>query len=155
MWLLRRYTSKSALIAAVAVGVLGFTGAALAANAVRGAAYGGQLSAPRTSYLVSFKVSANGKQVTGLAISNTPFYCGGGGPPVPVRFANATISRSGTFTSGGRYVITEGPLKGQIGTKLTITGKFGTGGTEQGAVTSSYPKSPVCNGKTSYTTKKI
>ena len=47
MWLLRRYTSKSALIAAVAVGVLGFTGAALAANAVRGAAYSGQLSAPR------------------------------------------------------------------------------------------------------------
>ena len=154
MWLLRRCRSNSALFASVAVGVLGSTGAALAANVVKGAKYSGQLSAPRASYIVSLKVSANGKQVTGLTISSTPFYCEGGGRPTPVRFANATISGSGTFTSTGRYVITEGPYKGQVGTKLKITGKFGRAGTELGTVTSTYPKSPTCNGKTSYTTKK-
>lgn len=154
MGLARSCRSKSALIAAVAVGVLGSAGAALAANAVKGARYSGHLSAPRTSYVVSFKVSANGRQVTGLTISNTPFFCPGGGRPIPVTFANATISGSGTFTSSGTYVIIEGPYKGQVGTKLSITGKFGSGRTEQGTVASTYPKTPACNGKTSYTTKE-
>lgn len=146
--------SNGALIAAVAVGMLGFTGAALAANQVKGAKYSGQLAAPRTSYLVSFRVSTNGKQVTGLKISNTPFYCSGGGRPVPVSFAKATISPQGRFTSTGTYVIVEGPLKGQVGTRLTITGRFAKGGKEQGVITSTYPKARACNGKSSYTAKQ-
>jgi hypothetical protein len=146
--------SNGALIAAVTLSVLGFAGAALAANQVKGAKYSGQLAAPRASYLVSFRVSTNGKQVTGLKISNTPFYCSGGGRPVPVSFAKATISPHGTFTSTGRYVIVEGPLKGQVGTRLKITGKFGKGGKEQGVITSTYPKTPTCNGKSTYTAKQ-
>jgi hypothetical protein len=142
------------LLAAVAVGVLACASAALAAPAVKGGSYSGQLAAPRSAYLVSFKVSASGKQVTGLKISNTPFYCPGGGRPIPVHFANATISKAGTFTSTGKYVIVEGPLEGQVGTKLAITGKFAKGGAEQGTVTSTYPKTPKCNGKSSYTTER-
>jgi hypothetical protein len=141
------------LLTAIVVAALGYSGVALAASQVKGASYSGALVAPRSDYLVSFKVSATGKQVTGLTISNTPFYCSGGGRPVPVRFASATIAKAGTFTSTGKYVIDEGPLKGQVGTKLKITGRFGKHGSEQGTVTSTYPKSPSCNGKSSYTTK--
>ena len=121
-----------ALLVVIAVGVLSYTGVALAANQVKGASYSGQLAAPRTSYLVSFKVSASGKQVTALKVSNAPFYCSGGGRAIPVSFASATISKAGTFTSTGKYVIVEGPLKGQVGTKLKLTGKFGKHGGEQG-----------------------
>jgi hypothetical protein len=141
-------------LAAVAVGVLACASTALAAAPVKGGSYSGQLAAPRSAYLVSFKVSANGKQVTGLKISNTPFYCQGGGPPIPVHFANATISKAGTFTSTGKYVIVEGPLKGQVGTKLEITGKFAKGGAEQGTVTSTFLKTAKCSGKSSYTTTR-
>ena len=141
------------LLVAVAVGVLACASAAVAASPIEGGSYSGQLAAPRSAYLVSFKVSASGKQVTGLKISNTPFYCQGGGRPIPVHFANAAISKAGTFTSTGKYVIVEGPLKGQVGTKLEITGKFAAGGAEQGTVTSTFVKTPACSGKSSYTTK--
>jgi len=149
-----RSRSNGAAAAAAAAGMLACAGVALAANKVQSGSYSGALAAPRTGYVVSFKVSGNGRRVTGLTISNTPFYCEGGGRPTPVSFANATISGSGTFTSTGRYVISEGPLKGQVGTRLKITGKFGKGGKERGTITSTYPKSPKCNGKSSYSTKR-
>jgi hypothetical protein len=146
--------AQRALLLAVAVGALGYTGVALAAtNQIKGAGYSGQLAAPRTSYLVSFKVSASGKRVTALKISNTPFYCQGGGRPTPVSFPSATISKAGTFTSNGKYLILEGPLKGQVGAKLKLTGKFGKQGSEQGTLTSTYSKTSSCSGKSSYTTK--
>jgi hypothetical protein len=148
--------AQRALLLAIAVGVLGCTGVALATtNQIKGARYSGQLAAPRTSYLVSFKVSANGKRVTALKINSTPFYCQGGGPPTPVSFASATVSKTGTFTSTGKYVISEGPLKGQVGTKLKITGKFGKQGSEQGTVTSTFKKTSSCSGKSSYTTRAL
>lgn len=151
----RSRKAQRALLVAIAVGVLGYTGVAFAANQIKGAGYSGQLSGNRASYLVSFKVSASGKRVTALKISNTPFYCSGGGRPIPVSFASASISKAGTFTSTGKYVIIEGPLKGQVGTKLEITGKFAKHGGEQGTVTSTYPKTPACNGKTTYTAKAL
>lgn len=101
---------------------------------------------------MSFKVSRNGRTVASLRITNTPLYCEGGGPPTPIRFRNATISKNGTFTSTGRYVIKSGPLKGQIGTKLTITGVFLGGSRERGTLTTTYLKEPKCSGSSSYTT---
>src|SRR5580692_9212302 len=69
--------AQRTLVATIVVGALGCTGVALAANQIKGAGYSGQLAAPRTSYVVSFKVSANGKRVTALKINSTPFYCQG------------------------------------------------------------------------------
>jgi hypothetical protein len=137
----------------VAVGVLGLAGAALAANPVKGATDSGALVAPRSSYKVSFEVSGNGGQISGLTISNLPFYCPGGGGAIPVKFADAPISKSGTFTSTGKYITLEGPLKGQLATKLTITGTFGQGGSEAGTVTSTWVKLHSCSGQSSYTAK--
>jgi hypothetical protein len=141
-------------VAAVVLGVLACAGIAAAAGKVAGGSYTGALAAPKTAYVVSFKVSSNGKKVTGLGINSTPFYCSGGGPPTPVKFANASISKAGTFTSAGKYVIAVGPFKGQVETQLKITGKFGKNGTERGTLTSTYPKATACTGKSSYTTTR-
>jgi hypothetical protein len=128
--------------------------AALAAGQVKGGSYKGGLVPSKQEIVVSFKVSSSGKQVTALEISNTPLYCSGGGKPTPVHFKNASISRQGGFSSTGEYVILEGPLKGQVGTKLKITGKFHKGGSETGTLTTTYLGVPnTCGGKSSYTTK--
>jgi hypothetical protein len=135
------------LVALVAVS------AALAANQVKGGSYKGSLTPSRDGVVLSFKVSSNGKQVSALTSSNVPLYCSGGGRPTPVRFKNASISSKGTFTSAGQYVIQEGPKKGQVGSKLKITGKFLKGGLEQGTLTTTYVGFPNCSGKSSYSTK--
>jgi len=140
------------LLAAAAIAALVGAGTALASPQKRGARYSGSLAGTRSGYRVSFKVSSNGRRVTALRISSTPFYCSGGGPPTPVNFASATISRSGSFTSTGNYLISEGPLKGQVGTRLKITGKFTRGGAEHGTVTSTFPKTASCNGSSAYST---
>jgi hypothetical protein len=139
-------------IAAMALLALGSASAALAAtaNQIKGASYSGEVAQKHVT--VSFKVSSSGKQVTGLRTSNLPLYCQGGGPPVPVRFANATISKQGTFKSSGKYIIKEGPLKGQLGTTLKITGKFLAGGKETGTLKTTYAKTPSCSGSSSYST---
>jgi hypothetical protein len=146
-----KYKALSAVCVAVALLIV--AGAALAASQVKGGSYKGALTPSRDGVVVSFKVSSSGKQVTALSVSNTPLYCSGGGPPTPVRFKNATISAGGTFSSSGQWVIKEGPKKGQVGTKLKITGKFLKGKTEQGTITTSYVGAASCGGKSSYKTK--
>jgi hypothetical protein len=122
---------------------------------VKGGSYTGTLAAPRTSITVSFKVSKNGKQVTGLKTNNLPFYCSGGGRPVPIAFKNATISKAATFTSTGVQIISSGPKKGQKGATLRITGRFLASRKESGKVTTTFPKSlgTSCNGTSQYSTK--
>jgi hypothetical protein len=127
--------------------------AALAASQVKGGSYTGSLIPSRDGALISFKVSASGKQVTALSVSNTPLYCSGGGRPTPVHFKNAPISSKGTFSSKGNYLILEGPKKGQVGAKLKITGKFLKGRKEQGTLTTSYVGFSGCSGKSPYSAK--
>jgi hypothetical protein len=141
--------------------VLVVASAAFAANAVKGGSstvvkggsYTGSLIPSRDGVLVSFNVSANGKKVSALKVSNTPLYCSGGGKPTPVRFKSATISGKGTFSSTGKYLILEGPKKGQVGANLKITGKFLKGRKEQGTLTTSYVGFSGCSGKSPYATK--
>ncbi len=146
-----KHKALSALCVAVALLIV--AGAALAANQVKGGSYSGELTPARTGVRVSFKVSSSGSRVTALTTSNTPLYCEGGGRPTPVHFKSATIASNGTFTSTGRYVISEGPKKGQVGTKLKITGKFLKGKAEQGTITTTYVGFPNCSGKSAYSTK--
>jgi hypothetical protein len=148
----------SAAVVVVAL-VLCAVGVAFAAKpkspVVKGGLYTGTLAAPRTSITVSFKVSKNGKQVTGLKTNNLPFYCSGGGPPVPITFKSATISKAATFSSTGVQIISSGPKKGQKGATLTITGRFLAGRRESGVVTTTFSKSlgTSCNGTSQYSTK--
>lgn len=149
----KRISQAAAVTAVLAVGA---SGAALAATpkspVVKGGSYTGTLAAPRTSYTVSFKVSSNGKRVTELKTNNLPAYCPSGGPAVPIKFKNATVSQSGTFTSTGVQIIAVGPKKGQKGATLKITGRFTSGGKESGKLTSTFPDSSSCNGSSSYST---
>ena len=147
------FTAAAALVAALAVG------SAVAATAksrvVKGGSYSGTLAAPRTAITVRFKVSKNGRQVTALRTNNLPFYCSGGGRPVPIKLKNATISKNGTFTSSGTQIITSGPKKGQKGATLKLTGRFLAGRREAGSITTTFPKNigTSCNGTSSYSTK--
>ena len=142
---------STALLALLVVGLV--TGVALAANQVKGASYKGALTPPRDGVSVSFKVSGSGARVTSLALTNVPLYCEGGGPPIPVRFKDAVISAKGTFTSKAQVMIKVGPLKGQVGERLTIAGKFLKGRSEQGKLTTTYPHAQQCSGSSSYSTK--
>jgi hypothetical protein len=137
----------------VVLAALTVAGTALATNQVRGGSYSGGITPANDGVVISFKVSAGGKLVTALTISNTPLYCSGGGRPTPVHFKSASISSNGSFTSTGKYVIAEGPKKGQVGTKLKITGKFLKGGKEQGVLTTTYVGFSNCSGKSAYSTK--
>lgn len=148
----RRWKGVSAAVGVLLLLALLVT-VALAAGQVKGGSYRGALLPATRGISVSFKVSGSGKQVTSLSISNIPLYCSGGGRAIPVHFKNAPISSGGTFASSGQNIIKEGPLKGQVGERLKITGKFLKGRREQGTLTTSYPKAAACGGKSTYTTK--
>ncbi|HEY3971131.1 MAG TPA: hypothetical protein VGL79_07000 [Solirubrobacteraceae bacterium] len=144
---------KGLLATLVMLAVLLVAGAALAAGPIKGGSYSGSLIPSRDGVTVSFKVSANGKQVAGLSTSNTPLFCSGGGKPIPVHFKNAAISSKGTFFSTGKYLILEGPKKGQVGANLKISGKFLKGGKERGTLIISYVGFANCSGISAYSTK--
>jgi hypothetical protein len=128
-----------------------FATVAFAAHPVKGGTYSGSLLPATKLVTVSFKVSKSGTRVTALLLSNVPLYCSGGGPAIPVKFHAATVSKSGAFSSTATVVIMVGPLKGQVGEKLTITGKFSKAG-EHGTVKTRYVKAPSCGGESSYST---
>ncbi len=149
-----RRKSKGVVVTVAALVVLAcLATVALAAAQLRGGAYKGALLPTTRGISVSFKVSQSGKQVMALSISNIPIYCSGGGPAIPIHFKNASISSKGTFASSAQYVIKVGPLKGQVGEKMKITGKFLKGKHEQGTLTTTYPKAAACGGKSPYATK--
>src|ERR1700691_5785928 len=79
----RRMTRKWKVLPAVGMlaSALVLASVVFAATAVKGGSYTGSLVPSRDGVLVSFKVSASGKQVTSLSTSNTPLYCSGGGKP--------------------------------------------------------------------------
>ncbi|MGA7704114.1 MAG: hypothetical protein WB998_04385 [Solirubrobacteraceae bacterium] len=141
-------TAVCALTCVLALGSVAF-----AATVVKGGSYTGALIPARDGVVLSFKVSANGRKVTGLSSSNLPLYCSGGGPPIPIHFKSASISGKGTFSSTGVYHILEGPKKGQLGAKLKITGKFLAGGKERGTLATNYVGFANCSGKSPYSTK--
>ena len=151
----KRISAVSAVMATLVVLVAGVAFATKSESpVVKGGSYTGTLAAPRTSITVSFKVSRNGKRVTGLKTNNLPFYCSGGGPPVPITFQDATIGKAGTFTSTGVQIISVGPKKGQRGATLRITGRFLAGHRESGRITTKFPAgSATCDGSSSYSTK--
>jgi hypothetical protein len=144
---------RSLLGSLIVLAVLLVASAALAAAPVKGGSYSGSLIPSRDGVTVSFKVSANGRTVSGLSTSNIPLYCSGGGRPIPIHFKSAPISSQGTFSSTGKYSILEGPKKGQLGATLKISGKFLSGGREQGTLTTSYVGFANCSGKSAYSTK--
>jgi hypothetical protein len=128
---------------------------ALAAGPVKGAGYTGALAGAHSKITISFRVSASGGQVENLRISSLPIYCGGSGPPgtPKIKFQNATISASGSFSSPGKDMIATGPLKGSVVATLLVNGSFSAGGHEHGTITTSYSgPAKKCGGHSPYST---
>ena len=92
--------------------------------------YSGSLAAPRTEYLVSLKIAHD--KLAKAHLSNFPIYCSGGGPPIPITFPAAKVSRAGKFTTKSEYRIEVGPLKGKIGDRFVLSGTFSSHGTVSG-----------------------
>jgi hypothetical protein len=81
-----RYAGCRYALAALgaAFALLALAAAATATAPVKGGSYKGTLNGTRSYIKVTFKVSTNGKTVTGLKTTDLPFYCSGGGPAVPI-----------------------------------------------------------------------
>ena len=114
--------------------------------------YTGHLAAPRATYVV--KLTVHGTRISAATINSTPFYCSGGGPPTPVRFAAGKIAGRGSFTLHGVYKILVGPLKGKIGDRLTLSGRFTSRGTVSGTVRTVVVGIKSCSGSSRFSAKR-
>ena len=123
-----------------------------AAATFKSGTYKGTLAPPRNAITVKLKLT--GKKVSGLTISDIPLFCQGGGPAIVVHFSKATISTTGRFTSTGKYVIAVGPLKGQVGFRETIKGKFAAKGKLAGTLKSVSTHAAACGGTTTFTASR-
>ena len=133
-----------AVLAVLAVGTI--AAIAFAAGPVKGAKYSGHLKGQTTT--VTFKVSPSGKKVTGMRVKPyIPNSCGSGGPP-PSQTSKPAKIKNGRFTAKVEAQIPQGDWS------ATVTGKFLSGGKEQGVVKASpRPGEPAkCGQDISYTT---
>jgi hypothetical protein len=113
-------------------------GVALASYATPGATYAGHYQG-RPSDQISFKVSANGKNVVDLS-ADTPFKCNGGcGGVGRPNAGSASISKSGKFEAVLK-IPAPGPGAKAEGTD-TVSGSFGKHGEASGTETSHFYKS--------------
>jgi hypothetical protein len=107
------------LVSLVLVACLALAAVALAAKPVKGARYSGHLAGVGSTGTVTFKVSKNGKKVTGLTVA--PFFpntCGSGGP-LPKYTSKPARIKKGKFTTTV-FVVTD------TGTKLVAGKATGT-----------------------------
>ena len=105
-------------------------GVALAAKPVAGASYAGK-TIVKYPAAVSFKVSANGKRVTGLTVP-VVLGCQGGGI-APAKPGSATITANGKFSA---TLFLRSPLGKVTPQKEIVTGTFGKRGHESGTIKS-------------------
>jgi len=119
-----------------------------AAATFKSGTYKGTLAPPRNAITVKLKLT--GKKVSGLTISDIPLFC----QAIVVHFSKATISTTGRFTSTGKYVIAVGPLKGQVGFRETIKGKFAAKGKLAGTLKSVSTHAAACGGTTTFTASR-
>jgi hypothetical protein len=127
------------------------TGVALAANPLKGATYSGTFTG-EVYNTISFKVSSNGKKVSGFNIPSPPVGCQGGAFGSSTG-GTATVSKKGTFKVTLNMVFA--PQKKTNGTVL-VTGKFGKHGSESGTLSSTFTGKDFttsCDATKSYSTK--
>lgn len=141
-------------LAAAIVAVTSVAATAFAAAPIKGATYKGTMSVaakpwhPKLSVPISFKVSANGRQVSHFVFSYA-VYCQGGGFG-NFRSKSAPITKRGTFkVKLPIYSRTGNTLQGF----LIVTGSFARHGNESGKVTTDFSHGGNCNGTSPYRTK--
>ncbi len=143
------------LLCACAAAALFAAGAPAASTQLPGALYKGTLAGAQSKVSISFVVSTSGRVAGSIHLSRLPLYCPGSAPPsARITFGPGTISSQGAFTAKGRDAIALGPLKGTTVATLTLTGMFGRGHGESGAITTTFVGGgSKCSGRSQYTTK--
>jgi hypothetical protein len=143
------------------VGVLAAASVALAAKSVKpvkGATYSGKMTRVvksmgntfKSTFPISFKVSKNGKKVSGFTFTSSyPVYCQGGGFGSP-QAASGKISAKGTFKV--KLPLYFAPAHSHQGF-LIVSGKFGKKKKASGTVKTDFTKFSTCNGTAKYTTR--
>jgi hypothetical protein len=133
---IRQYVGRHLFITGVLAisAVFASAGIALASSPLKGASYVGHYGKGSTQG-ISFKVSANGRQVIDLSVS-TPFKCNGGcgGVESPSGGA-ARVSKNGTFKTTLKLT---GPGSAKSIGSDTVTGTFLNHGKAKGTVTSHF-----------------
>ena len=142
----KRWVTLSAAVATMAL----IAAPAVASSTVKpkSGTYTGSLAAPRTEYIVSLRVA--GGKLTKAHLSNFPIYCEGGGPPIPIAFPGAGVSKTGKFTTKSEYKIEVGPLKGKIGDRFVLSGTFTSQGTVSGKLKTVSVDVPKCGGTSAF-----
>jgi opacity protein-like surface antigen len=145
------------ILALTAIVAVAAASAALAAKPVKGATYTGTIvrSVGNVSFPISFKVSKNGKTVSGFKLTNDyPVYCQGGGFPVLGTAKAAKISKQGKFTAKLPLKNIRPPGKGEG--SVIITGKFAAHSSVSGTVKTDIGGSAFksCNGSSPFRATK-
>jgi hypothetical protein len=146
------------LLAVTVVALFAVAAVAFAGKPVKGATYTGKITRViraagktyRSSFSISFNVSASGKKVSGFTLpQGYPVYCQGGGFASP-QAGSGKISSKGKFTV--KLPLYFAPTHQHQGFVI-VTGAFGKRGAESGKVKTAFSKAKVCNGTASYKTK--
>ena len=127
----------------VVVALLAAATDAFAGKPVKGATYNGTVKQNAISLL--FKVSASGRRVTKLTLSNLPLFCQGGGAPSKISFDSARIRRGRFHTSATQT------FHGSVAATAKLAGKFTANGGAKGSLNVTYPKAHSCSGSTTFT----
>jgi hypothetical protein len=147
----RKFNSRLWGVALVTVAaLLALTALAVAAAPVKGGSYKGHLTVS-SSQTVSFKVSSDGKKVTGLKGPEfPPNTCGSGGPPPGQSVAPASIS-NGKFTAVIKYKT----ATKHVFAKVTVKGKFKKNKKEAGTMRTHFTAAggTMCEKTFAYSTK--
>lgn len=133
------------------LGLLAASAVASSTVKVKAGTYKGSLG--QGSITISLTVA--GGKLKKASLSDIPLFCASGGPPVVVKFGSAKIGRTGSFTDNGKRNVSVGPYKGQLGEKLTLSGRFTSRGTVSGTEKTTFVlNGPQCRGKTTFTASR-
>ncbi len=143
---------RSLLLACV-VG-LSVAGLALASNPTKGATYKGSWGPKSDNATVQFKVSGNGKRVSGFSIPVGPLGCQGAGPKI--KSGGSAAVKKGRFkVSLAMYFPPTEPGR-HVGS-LVVTGSFAKHGKESGKLSAKFSGQngyrTSCDKSVSYSTK--
>ena len=147
MWARRHLASRLLLLAAVLT--LGTASVALAL--LTSGTYTGNLTGRNSRIALTFKYAHT--KVTAFSIDGLPFYCQGGSAPETIKFANAKVSRTGTFSSTASVRYATGPDQGQVDQKFSIKGRIKSGGKASGTIKTTFVFNAPCSGSESWTAK--
>jgi hypothetical protein len=146
-------TKRLAPIATIlALALLAAPAVAGSTSKVKSGTYTGTLAAH--AHLVHVTLVVSKRKLTKAHLNNFPIYCSGGGPAIPIKFPGVKIApNTGAFTTDGEYVIKEGPLRGKVGDRFVLSGKFTSRGSVSGTLKTIDLNVKTCGGSSAFSAR--